>query len=253
MNIFEKLNTNLLKQHFAGQAATAVLTQCQWISATYAKVENAISVLSDLKNDKSYIYTGQIATELGIAYSEEMREIDSIWEDDIFSKIHPDHLVEKHLMELKFFHLMKGLPLAERCDYQVNSYIRMRNSEEDYIPVQHRMFYLHSNNNGSINLALCLYNFGFNPLASDKYQGTIINTRSGKPIVSDNQQLNNILSFREKELLQLVKDGKSSKEIASLLSISINTVNRHRQNILEKLHVKNSFEACRIAEAIELL
>ena len=44
-----------------------------------------------------------------------------------------------------------------------------------------------------------------------------------------------------------------SKEIASTLSISINTVNRHRQNILEKLHVSNSIEACRIAKGLKLL
>jgi DNA-binding NarL/FixJ family response regulator len=43
-----------------------------------------------------------------------------------------------------------------------------------------------------------------------------------------------------------------SKEIASDLSISINTVNRHRQNILEKLHVDNSIEACRIAKGLNL-
>lgn len=253
MNVFETLNANLLTQPFAGQDTAAILNQCQWISAMYAKVENAISVLSDLKNNKSYIYSGHIATALGLTYSQDMREINSIWEDEIFNRIHPDHLVGKHLMELKFFHLLKGLPLSERCDYQVNSYLQMRNQYEDYMSVQHRMFYLHSSNDGSVNLALCLYNFGISPLPVDKYQGAIVNMRSGKVMVSDNQQFSDILSFREKELLQLVKNGKSSKEIATILSISINTVNRHRQNILEKLHVKNSFEACKIAEAIELL
>jgi len=44
-----------------------------------------------------------------------------------------------------------------------------------------------------------------------------------------------------------------SKEIADTLSISINTVNRHRQNILERLRVNNSIEACRIAEFMGLL
>ena len=36
-----------------------------------------------------------------------------------------------------------------------------------------------------------------------------------------------------------------SKEIAILLSISIHTVNRHRQNILSKLKADTSIEACR--------
>lgn len=57
----------------------------------------------------------------------------------------------------------------------------------------------------------------------------------------------------KKEILQLINKGKMSKDIAQTLSISINTVNRHRQNILEKLQVNNSIEACRIAKELHLL
>ena len=38
-----------------------------------------------------------------------------------------------------------------------------------------------------------------------------------------------------------------------MLSISINTINRHRQEILGKLQVKNSIEACRIAKDLKLI
>ena len=44
-----------------------------------------------------------------------------------------------------------------------------------------------------------------------------------------------------------------SKQIALKLNISINTVNRHRQNILEKLNVGNSIDAMRTAKALRLL
>lgn len=63
----------------------------------------------------------------------------------------------------------------------------------------------------------------------------------------------NILSEREKEILRCIRKGLSSKEIAATLYISVNTVNRHRQNILEKLSVGNSIEACRAAELMKLL
>lgn len=63
----------------------------------------------------------------------------------------------------------------------------------------------------------------------------------------------NILSEREKEILCCIRKGLSSKEIAAALYISVNTVNRHRQNILEKLSVGNSIEACRAAELMKLL
>ena len=63
----------------------------------------------------------------------------------------------------------------------------------------------------------------------------------------------NILTPREKEILLLIKKGRLSKQIASLLGISINTVNRHRQNIIEKLSVSNSAEAVAAALAMKLL
>jgi DNA-binding NarL/FixJ family response regulator len=47
-----------------------------------------------------------------------------------------------------------------------------------------------------------------------------------------------LLSGREREVLQLVAEGKSSKEIASLLNLSTYTVETHRSNIMQKLNLK---------------
>jgi two-component system response regulator NreC len=46
-----------------------------------------------------------------------------------------------------------------------------------------------------------------------------------------------LLSAREREVLQLVAEGKSSKEIATLLNLSVYTVETHRSNILQKLNL----------------
>jgi DNA-binding NarL/FixJ family response regulator len=47
-----------------------------------------------------------------------------------------------------------------------------------------------------------------------------------------------LLSPREREVLQLVAEGKSSKEIANLLNLSVYTVDTHRSNLMEKLHLR---------------
>lgn len=47
---------------------------------------------------------------------------------------------------------------------------------------------------------------------------------------------------RELEILQLIGEGYSTKQIADKLFISINTVETHRRHLLEKLQVKNSME-----------
>jgi len=50
----------------------------------------------------------------------------------------------------------------------------------------------------------------------------------------------NVLSRREIEIVQLIKEGLSSKEIALRLDISLKTVEVHRYNILKKLSLKNT-------------
>lgn len=47
------------------------------------------------------------------------------------------------------------------------------------------------------------------------------------------------LTNREREVVKLLAEGKSSKEIADLLYISIFTVRRHRDSIMRKLNLKN--------------
>jgi len=46
------------------------------------------------------------------------------------------------------------------------------------------------------------------------------------------------LTIREKTIIQLLAEGKSSKDIADLLYISVFTVRRHRDNIMRKLNIK---------------
>jgi DNA-binding NarL/FixJ family response regulator len=60
------------------------------------------------------------------------------------------------------------------------------------------------------------------------------------------------LTQREQEVLGLVAQGKSNKEIASSLSIAENTVKNHLKNILEKLHLENRVQAAAFALRQEL-
>jgi two-component system response regulator NreC len=48
-----------------------------------------------------------------------------------------------------------------------------------------------------------------------------------------------LLSPREREVMQLVAEGKSSKEIANLLSLSVYTVETHRAKVMQKLNLHN--------------
>jgi DNA-binding NarL/FixJ family response regulator len=79
------------------------------------------------------------------------------------------------------------------------------------------------------------------------HQGNVYICQEVKNILSD-QMLSeedtsaglNQLSEREIEVINQIRDGLSSKEIADRLAISIKTVEVHRHNILKKLKVKNT-------------
>jgi DNA-binding NarL/FixJ family response regulator len=56
-----------------------------------------------------------------------------------------------------------------------------------------------------------------------------------------------LLTPREEEVLKLIAEGNSGKEIADLLVLSPKTVERHRANLLEKLGMKDRLELTRYA------
>ena len=60
------------------------------------------------------------------------------------------------------------------------------------------------------------------------------------------------LSPREREVLQLIAEGKSTKEVAARLDVSIKTAETHRRNLMEKLHVDSVAELtkCAIREGL---
>jgi two-component system, NarL family, response regulator NreC len=57
------------------------------------------------------------------------------------------------------------------------------------------------------------------------------------------------LTIREKEVLKLTAEGKSSKEMADLFCISVRTVEHHRAHIMTKLNVRRTAEVVRYALA----
>ena len=55
------------------------------------------------------------------------------------------------------------------------------------------------------------------------------------------------LTARESEIVKLIAEGHTSREIADLLVISDKTVERHRANILEKLGMRDRVDLTRYA------
>jgi two-component system, NarL family, response regulator NreC len=51
-----------------------------------------------------------------------------------------------------------------------------------------------------------------------------------------------LLTDREREVLQLLAEGRSNKEVANVLNLSLSTVETHRTNMMQKLNLHSSAE-----------
>lgn len=75
-------------------------------------------------------------------------------------------------------------------------------------------------------------------VANQKYINQNLSDVILNELVSPSKQIDSVLTGREKEILQLIAEGKSSKEIADILFLSSKTVDAHRKNIMDKLNLR---------------
>lgn len=233
----------------------AVLENAKITADILAKVMGGCTVITDASSDKCYIYGQDLGVLLGLSDDQSMYiEEQSSDEDVIYNRIHPKDLVEKRMLEYEFFKKVNLLEKGDKEKFKAKCLIRVRDRYNNYINIDNSTQVLTLSPNGRIWLILCCYNLSPIQKCCDSIEPTIINTFDGeifKPDFTDRKK--HILTVREKEILKLIKEGKASKNIADILEISIHTVNRHRQNIIEKLSVGNSIEAISAATSMGLL
>ena len=249
MDIKKRISRKFQSQTFDIDNNIEDIILLKTIALGYSITENAIAVVSDLKNNNSYIYYGGLAKLLELAEVHSHETINSIWEDKIYKSIHKDDLSQKHINELRFYNFIKSIPTHRRKDFYIKEPLRMFDKKGNCIPVIHRMHYFYDNNN-NIMFSLCLYNLNTD---QNKEYPRICNSISFQSYIINEENDKSILTDREIEILKLIEKGKRSIDISEILSISKNTVSRHRQNILEKLQVRNSIEACQTAKEMNLI
>ena len=247
MEIDKQLDLQLHSKRFHDTESGA-MEEYLPIARAYAQTENAIAVMSNLQANVSHIYYGALGERLGIAKRGTYHRLDTIWEEEILRHVHPDDLRRKQLGELNFFNFVRKETPVKAQDYLFQSMLRMNDGQRQWVEVLHRICYF-LNTDGQIWLALCLYTLPYSSAIGD----CIFDSSTGMLYPISKEHLQTLLSQREKAILRLIRQGLPSKIIAEQLSISIHTVNRHRQNILDKLNCNNSIEACNKAKELRLI
>ena len=170
--------------------------------------------------------------------------------------IHPEDLpivMDSYKKSFKFF---LSLPEEERKDYKLIQNFRQRDKYGKYLNVILQLVVLEIDKKGNIWLVLILDDLLPDKISFEGVNRRLINLKTGKICLFKNELEPNkktILSTREVEVLGLVSKGFACKEIADKLFLSVNTVNNHRQNILEKVRASNTSEAVNYARNLGLL
>ncbi len=216
-----------------------------------ARTTNSVVTVFDLYQKKHVFHSSNLGAPLGY-------DLENIGEKKTFlySKMHQDDFEELNRNALLVVKLFDDLCIDEKVNYKLVNEFRMMNSSDKYVKIILQLQVLELDSNGNLWLALCIFDMA--PDQKNMNEGVnseLLNYRTGKIIPFEKEQEKTVesLSKRELEVLKLVKDGFLSKEISNKLSISLHTVNTHRQKILGKLSVSNSMEAVVMASKLGLI
>jgi DNA-binding CsgD family transcriptional regulator len=185
----------------------------------------------------------------------DMNSLEKNGNDYFNDHVHPDDipvLMRNGVDFLRLFYIQK----EEFSNCKLINEYRIRNCHNDYVRIIEQHQILEFDKKGNAWLSLSIWDISPDQSTFQGVRSKLFNYKTG--IYQSLQELlptshQTSLSPREIEVLQLVRDGLLSKEISEKLSISVHTVNTHRQNILMKLNVDNSMEAIKYASGLGLL
>ena len=169
-------------------------------------------------------------------------------------KIHQQDALKLSMQGVSQLKLFNALSSDEKLNYKLINEYRILNAKNQYVRLieQHQMLEL--DKTGKIWLMLSIVDISPNQEQLDGVRSQLLNFRTGNIVPIEVETKPNFeLTKREIEILKLVKAGYRSQEISDKLSISVHTVNTHRQRFLEKTGATNSLEAVMFASKYGLL
>jgi len=171
------------------------------------------------------------------------------------SGVHPDDWVILEKTQNRLMDFLLSLPAARRKDYKHIYEFRVKTADGNYsrFILQQQILELDEDGNPWFLLGIMDVSPDTSPFEHVKLR--VINHKTGETVpFSFFEQKSEIkLSEREKEILQMARQGMLSKEISDKLFLSIHTVNKHRQNIMQKMNTGNVLEAIEYARKLGLL
>lgn len=217
-----------------------------------AKVNN--SYVFVVEQHVQYLYLSDSYIRF-FGYNPNALELQNNEEIDFESRIHPEDLIVLGNTQERLFEYLQTTQTNKILEYKLVYEFRVLNSYNKYVRIvsQHQVLELDENGNPWLIMGIADLSPNTAPLDNIKIQ--VVNFITGEPLPLNKFEEKELIEFtpREKEILLLIKSGMLSKEISNRLSVSIHTVNKHRQNIMQKMNADNIIEAIEYARKLGLL
>jgi len=237
----EELDYSILNQHISFLESLSV-------------VQNSFVSIFDLAKMEHAYLSPNFADLLGW----DPEKISSPENEYINQRMHPDDLAHLNHVSWQFFEIILRVDPFWREQMKFIKLImdyRTQGKDGKYVRVieQHKLLEL--DRYGNVWLSMSVLDLSPDQDLTSLCRYRLVNTLTGELFHFPSVELitKHKLSFREKEILQLLAKGLISKQIADKLFISVNTVNTHRQRIIEKLNVSNTAEAVQYAGRLGLI
>lgn len=184
-----------------------------------------------------------ISSEIKNVLGFEPNEISSKF---FMERIHPDDKNYFLNFESKVAEFYNALPLEKRGSYMYHHDYRIKSKEGKYVRLLHQIVPIEFDDKSfyrTLGMHTDITHIKYDGIPTLSIIGlndepSYFNIKNTETIIKSYS----LFTKREREILKLIIEGYSSREIANELFISHHTVNAHRKNILNKADVKTPFD-----------
>lgn len=236
------------EQEFKGEVDEQKLKdELAALSKTIGISEGLVIACFDYRNLSLAFFTGNVEQLSG--YPESMFRNKGM--ETSFTMIHPDDRPELFRFQKIVFDAFHSLSIQERHTFEFSyttRWVHRTTQEIIWMTSKVRPYVIDEAGNFIMDLHIIVQLI--TPPKSKNYDWNYSYTKEdgSKIFVSKNSPTDKAvkLTAKEREIVDLILEGKESKEISDVLNISVNTVATHRKNILRKLGARNVGEMVKI-------
>jgi DNA-binding CsgD family transcriptional regulator len=210
----------------------------------------------DFRELKPIFITENVKEIIGFSREEYLKEGGRL----LFSRLHPSHSNFPLAVSQYLEKVLKNIQPHEKQNvFGTVCGISIEHPEKGYIKILMQQYYMDCEYNNIPPRVLSTMRDVSHLLKDDFYWMRLTHGVSNNLVtVYHNKDekvgnLTDIISVREKEVLLLIEKGLETDEIAQTLSISRNTVNNHRQNMLNRLGARDTTALIELARICRLI